>query len=96
MYERMKGYNFRFTEDEIIVLDAVKREMQKSQQGFSSWRRLTRTDVIKMLIRREWASIQKRYEDEKCRELTSTKTAKKQASKKAKPVKTRRTPATQR
>lgn len=69
MKEASKTLNFRFSPGEIIILDCVREEMCKERRAFYQWNRLTRTDVVKFLIRKKWAEIQKFYEEKKCREL---------------------------
>jgi hypothetical protein len=58
-----KGYNFRFSEKEMAELDEVVRYFAGREDFRYYMRGVTRTDILKLLIKRQIAAIESEAAD---------------------------------
>jgi hypothetical protein len=81
----MKGFNFRFSEGEIEVLDMIVNHYEANADHFMFWRPVTRTDVIKKLMHDEKNRIEEQANAKIAEALEAVEKAKpkKKAKKKA-------------
>jgi len=83
----MKGFNFRFTEREMESLDLIVHHYEGHVDDFFHSRSVTRTDVIKKLLRDEAKRIEDEASKKLCEALDATANGKPKKKVKAKAVK---------